>query len=105
MEHPDCPGCRERDTRIARLEQQMAELLARIRDLEARFRLEARLLRFPDEKWHLQQEADQASTAHTMGEAANDNIKPKLDAANDNAKPVTKRHEPFRTERHYDAHP
>jgi hypothetical protein len=72
-------------------------------DLEARFRLEARLLRLPDEKWHLQQEADQASTAHTMGEAANDNIKPKLDAANDNAKPVTRRHEPFRSEKHHDA--
>jgi transposase len=36
MEHPDCPGCRERDVRIARLEQQVTELLARIRDLEAR---------------------------------------------------------------------
>src|SRR5436853_1683111 len=36
MDHPDCPGCRERDARIARLEQQVAELLVRIRDLEAR---------------------------------------------------------------------
>jgi transposase len=36
MEHPDCPGCRARDVRIARLEQQVADLLARVRDLEAR---------------------------------------------------------------------
>ncbi len=33
---PECQGCRERDARIARLEQQVAELLALIRDLEAR---------------------------------------------------------------------
>ncbi len=33
---PECQGCRERDARIARLEQQVAELLARVRDLEAR---------------------------------------------------------------------
>src|SRR5947209_814474 len=33
---PECQGCRERDVRIARLEQQVAELLERVRDLEAR---------------------------------------------------------------------
>jgi transposase len=33
---PECQGCRERDARIARLEQQVAELLERVRDLEAR---------------------------------------------------------------------
>jgi transposase len=33
---PACPGCRERDLRIAALERQVAELAARIRDLEAR---------------------------------------------------------------------
>jgi transposase len=32
---PACQGCRERDARIARLEQQVAELLARVRELEA----------------------------------------------------------------------
>jgi transposase len=32
---PQCPGCRERNARIARLEQQVAELLARVQDLEA----------------------------------------------------------------------
>ena len=31
-----CPGCRERDQRIARLEQQVAELIAEVRDLKAR---------------------------------------------------------------------
>lgn len=31
-----CPGCRQRDARIAQFEQQVAELAARIRDLEAR---------------------------------------------------------------------
>ncbi len=36
MEQPACPGCRERDARIARLEQQVAALLARVRELEAR---------------------------------------------------------------------
>jgi len=36
MDVPTCQGCRERDARIARLEQQVAELLARIRELEAR---------------------------------------------------------------------
>src|SRR5947208_15323855 len=33
---PQCQGCRERDARIARLEEQVAELLARVRELEAR---------------------------------------------------------------------
>jgi molecular chaperone GrpE (heat shock protein) len=39
---PECPGCRERDARIARLEQQVADLTeqllrmaARLRELEA----------------------------------------------------------------------
>jgi len=36
MDVPACQGCRERDARIALLEQQVAELLARVRDLEAR---------------------------------------------------------------------
>src|ERR1700681_3417727 len=36
MMEPECPGCRERDARIARLEQQVADLLARVRELEAR---------------------------------------------------------------------
>jgi len=36
MEHSDCPGCHERDARIAQREQQVAELLTRLRDLEAR---------------------------------------------------------------------
>jgi transposase len=31
----ECQGCRERDARIARLEQKVAELLARVRELEA----------------------------------------------------------------------
>jgi transposase len=33
---PPCPGCLERDARIARLEQQVNELMTRIRALEAR---------------------------------------------------------------------
>src|SRR5580704_14228139 len=33
---PACPGCRERDARIARLEEQVAALPARTRDLEER---------------------------------------------------------------------
>jgi transposase len=33
---PECPGCRERDVRIAQLEQKLAELADRVRDLEAR---------------------------------------------------------------------
>jgi transposase len=36
MAKPTCPGCRERDHRIARLEQQVAELIAEVRDLKAR---------------------------------------------------------------------
>jgi transposase len=36
MEQPACPGCRERDARIARLEQQLAEARERLRALEAR---------------------------------------------------------------------
>jgi transposase len=33
---PECQGCRERDARLARLEEQLAEALVRIRDLEDR---------------------------------------------------------------------
>jgi transposase len=33
---PACPGCRERDARIARLEHELAEVGERLRDLEAR---------------------------------------------------------------------
>ncbi len=33
---PQCPGCLERDARIARLEQRVDELMTRIRELEAR---------------------------------------------------------------------
>jgi transposase len=36
MPEPTCPGCRQRDLRIARLEQQVAELSAHVRDLQAR---------------------------------------------------------------------
>jgi transposase len=36
MESPSCPGCRERDARIAALEQRVAELEATVRDLLAR---------------------------------------------------------------------
>jgi transposase len=36
MNLPSCEGCRERDARLAALEQQVAALLDRIRDLEAR---------------------------------------------------------------------
>lgn len=36
MDVPTCEGCRQRDARIAVLEQQGAELLTRVRDLEAR---------------------------------------------------------------------
>jgi transposase len=36
MEAPQCPGCRERDTRIAQLERLVADLTRRVRDLEAR---------------------------------------------------------------------
>jgi transposase len=36
MDEPTCKGCRQRDARIAVLEQQVAELLTRVRDLEAR---------------------------------------------------------------------
>src|SRR5476651_925905 len=36
MPDPTCPGCRERDQRIARLEEQVAELTAAVRDLQAR---------------------------------------------------------------------
>ncbi len=36
MEIPACPGCRERDARIAALEQRVAELEATVRDLLAR---------------------------------------------------------------------
>jgi len=36
MDVPTCEGCRERDARIAVLERQVAELLARVRELEAR---------------------------------------------------------------------
>src|SRR5438105_4537690 len=41
---PACQGCRERDARIAQLEQLVAELTQRLRDLEMRCRdLESRL--------------------------------------------------------------
>src|SRR5471032_2087852 len=44
MMGPDCQGCRERDARIAQLEQLVAELTRRLHDLETRYRdLEARL--------------------------------------------------------------
>src|SRR5271155_5630277 len=36
MEVPACPGCRERDARIAALERRVAELEALVRDLTAR---------------------------------------------------------------------
>jgi transposase len=36
MESPDCPGCRRRDAVIAALQQQLAALEARVRDLEER---------------------------------------------------------------------
>src|SRR5436305_1352309 len=36
MGTPACPGCRERDARIAALEQQVAELQATVRELLAR---------------------------------------------------------------------
>jgi len=36
MEPPACPGCRERDARIAALERRVAELEALVRDLSAR---------------------------------------------------------------------
>src|SRR6266851_10421650 len=36
MEIPACPGCRERDARIATLERRVAELEALVRDLLAR---------------------------------------------------------------------
>jgi transposase len=36
MMEPECQGCRQRDARIARLEQQVADLLARVHELEAR---------------------------------------------------------------------
>ena len=36
MEAPSCPGCRQRDDTIADLRQRLAEVEARVRDLEAR---------------------------------------------------------------------
>ncbi len=36
MEQPACPGCRQRDAIIATLQQQLAALEARVRDLEER---------------------------------------------------------------------
>ena len=36
MLEPTCPGCRERDQRIARVEEQVAALTATVRDLQAR---------------------------------------------------------------------
>jgi transposase len=36
MEAPQCPGCRERDIRIAQLERLVADLTRRVRELEAR---------------------------------------------------------------------
>src|ERR1700758_5585228 len=36
MEIPACPGCRERDARIAELERRVAELEALVRDLLSR---------------------------------------------------------------------
>ena len=41
---PECPGCRERDARIAQLEQQVADLTEQLIRMAARLReLEARL--------------------------------------------------------------
>ncbi len=39
---PTCPGCVERDKRIERLEQQIEEVTARLRELEARLKLTSR---------------------------------------------------------------
>src|SRR5438067_6818001 len=36
MAEPDCPGCRQRDALIAELQRQVADLAARVRDLEQR---------------------------------------------------------------------
>jgi len=36
MAKPSCPGCRQRDARIAALERQVAELQTLVRDLHAR---------------------------------------------------------------------
>src|SRR6516165_5872107 len=33
MDQPECPGCRERDARIAALEERLAEVEARLSDL------------------------------------------------------------------------
>lgn len=57
-------------------------------DLAACFGNEARLLRYPDEKWASQLCPDQAPIDGTMGEAV---------------KVTAKGHQPFRTERHRDA--
>jgi hypothetical protein len=59
-----------------------------VRTLAEQFRLEARLLRWPEGKWSLQDEANLAPVAHTMETAAS------------KAAPVE--HLPFRTERHHD---
>jgi transposase len=36
MAKPSCPGCQERDARIAALEREVADLRAAVRDLQAR---------------------------------------------------------------------
>lgn len=36
MDEPQCPGCRERDARIAKLEAEVADLRGQVRELEAR---------------------------------------------------------------------
>jgi transposase len=41
MEMPSCPGCRERDARIAKLETEVADLRGQLRELQARLKQDA----------------------------------------------------------------